>query len=222
MRHASALVALLLCAACSSEAPPSDAGQSVGHSTASDSLELAVELSWSTGEGEDYDLDDSVTQDEDWGEYGWSGVVKLGPISECNKPAAERAADAVCSWDGPSNWWNIDLDLRSGSRFDVDFWAGDADTDGGLSLPAIAVPTTSAGPLRLSMSPDNAGGSWGSVSATISRIEQTSDDSTDEGSADDANAACCVVCSAGVACGDGCIAADAVCHQPSGCACQGE
>ena len=30
---------------------------------------------------------------------------------------------------------------------------------------------------------------------------------------------CCVTCSAGKACGDSCIANDAVCSQPDGCAC---
>lgn len=32
---------------------------------------------------------------------------------------------------------------------------------------------------------------------------------------------CCRTCSAGKACGDGCIGADATCHQPKGCACDG-
>ncbi|MBL8945158.1 MAG: hypothetical protein JNK45_18475, partial [Myxococcales bacterium] len=37
---------------------------------------------------------------------------------------------------------------------------------------------------------------------------------------DDADpGACCRVCKAGKACGDGCIAADRTCHKPAGCAC---
>lgn len=37
---------------------------------------------------------------------------------------------------------------------------------------------------------------------------------------DDADpGACCRVCKAGKACGDGCIAADKTCHKPAGCAC---
>jgi hypothetical protein len=32
---------------------------------------------------------------------------------------------------------------------------------------------------------------------------------------------CCKVCKSGKACGDGCIAKDAVCKKPKGCACDG-
>ena len=32
---------------------------------------------------------------------------------------------------------------------------------------------------------------------------------------------CCRVCTRGKACGNSCIAADKICHQPPGCACNG-
>ena len=33
--------------------------------------------------------------------------------------------------------------------------------------------------------------------------------------------ACCKICRQGKACGNSCISADKVCHQPPGCACDG-
>jgi beta-lactamase superfamily II metal-dependent hydrolase len=62
---------------------------------------------------------------------------------------------------------------------------------------------------------DNAG------SGGVVRINQYEQDTT--GSAGTAQPAtsptCCRICTAGKACGNGCIARDRQCHQPAGCAC---
>ena len=88
-----------------------------------------------------------------------------------------------------------------------------------MSLPAGSVPTTSLGPLVVTLSPDNASGGWGHVRASIARMDDVAP--IDDGTTLPPENTCCVTCTAGVACGDGCIPADATCHQPPGCACEG-
>lgn len=154
--------------------------------------------------------DDAGTFDEDEGMYRIEAEVTLGPISECVKPWDQRADTATCSWSGPSNAWDFSLSVRNVdgvATLDVDAYAGDADSTAGSQLPIASVPTD--GEWHLSFSPDNAGGSYGSIETYIQR------------KAEQDTASCCVVCTVGQACGDACIASDLTCHQPTGCACEG-
>jgi len=128
---------------------------------------------WSTGEGvEDIPNNADVVEDPIDGTFATSVTLALGPLSECAKPPSSRDPDAVCGWDLPSDWWSGDLRITRGdtgpvARFSV--FAGDADTDFDVSMPLHEVPRSS--PWRFSFSPDNAGGFWGDVEGSITRIE---------------------------------------------------
>jgi hypothetical protein len=142
------------------------------HTETTGTIELDVALSWSVGESEESDpLPDGVVFDEDEWEYRAETTLVLGPLEECAKPFAERAPEAVCRWDVPSSHWSGSIDVRDVDgvlTLGLDVFAGDADSDGGTSLPISAVPTE--GSWRFDFSPDNASGAWGHFRSSITRL----------------------------------------------------
>lgn len=153
------------CAAATNEAAPDEG---VAEDDVQTSRTFGVKLTWSCGENDEPELEAN-----DDGEYAHEEEIVLGPVSACAGPAANRPADAKCSWSAPSTCWDVTVSIAAGANgipiLRVSGFAGDVDSTFGGKLPVSSVPRSSE-VWETETSPDNAGGAWGSARVSVRRV----------------------------------------------------